>query len=215
MHDLTLSLLDRAQAGHTLSAEDIHLLAENASHATLLQAAEVLTLAGHGANVGYSRKVFIPLTMLCQDRCGYCTFATTPTAVPSAYLSADEVLAIARAGAAAGCHEALFTLGERPESRYQAARDALAALGGISDLFAPELTILSYQHGAAKPCPTLFQILTDRLAGRGITLDLAEGYRSICIDRQLRAPLSARLCRAFSVLHGMQHCPPPPTVPVS
>ena len=95
MHDLTLSLLDRAQAGHKLSAEDIHLLAENAPHAELLQAAEALTLAGHGSNVGYSRKVFIPLTRLCRNTCGYCTFATTPKSVPSAYLSADEVLAIA------------------------------------------------------------------------------------------------------------------------
>ena len=105
MHDLALSLLDRARAGHTLSPDDIHLLAEHASHAELLQAAEALTVAGHGTSVGYSRKVFIPLTRLCRNTCGYCTFATTPKSVPSAYLSADEVLAIARAGAAAGCHE--------------------------------------------------------------------------------------------------------------
>ena len=129
MHERILSLLAEARAGVTLAAAHIHLLAEHAPHAALLATAEALTLAGHGRNVGYSRKVFIPLTRLCRDTCAYCTFATTPKSVPSVYLTADEVLAIARAGAQAGCHEALFTLGERPESRYKAARDALAALG--------------------------------------------------------------------------------------
>jgi FO synthase len=79
--------------------------------------------------VTYSPKVFIPLTMLCRDRCGYCTFARPPARLESPYLSPDQVLAIARKGAAAGCHEALFTLGERPEERYPAAADWLAANG--------------------------------------------------------------------------------------
>ncbi|WP_068636464.1 5-amino-6-(D-ribitylamino)uracil--L-tyrosine 4-hydroxyphenyl transferase CofH [Thauera butanivorans] len=129
MSDRVLSLLSHARGGGMLSDGDIHLLAGQAPLASLLGTAEAMTLAGHGRNVGYSRKVFIPLTRLCRNTCGYCTFATTPGRVPGAYLSADEVLAIARAGVAAGCHEALFTLGERPESRYRAARDALAALG--------------------------------------------------------------------------------------
>ena len=71
--------------------------------------------------ITYSRKVFIPLTRLCRDVCHYCTFATTPSDLPAAYLTIDEVLDIARAGASAGCHEALFTLGDRPETRYPAA----------------------------------------------------------------------------------------------
>ena len=79
--------------------------------------------------MSYSRKVFIPLTKLCRDVCHYCTFAERPRAGHAAYLSPDEVLAIARAGAAAGCTEALFTLGDKPELRYRAAREALAALG--------------------------------------------------------------------------------------
>jgi FO synthase len=74
-----------------------------------------------GTRITYSPKVFIPLTMLCQDRCGYCTFAQPPARLGSPYLSPDEVLKIARAGARAGCHEALFTLGERPELRYPSA----------------------------------------------------------------------------------------------
>jgi FO synthase len=77
----------------------------------------------------YSRKVFIPLTQLCRDVCHYCTFAKAPRRLATAYLSPDEVLQIARAGAAAGCKEALFTLGDKPELRYAAAREGLAQLG--------------------------------------------------------------------------------------
>ncbi|MGH3061380.1 MAG: 7,8-didemethyl-8-hydroxy-5-deazariboflavin synthase CofG, partial [Gaiellaceae bacterium] len=79
--------------------------------------------------VTYSPKVFVPLTKLCRDVCHYCTFARPPRRGERAYMSADEVLAVARAGVEAGCHEALFTLGDKPELRYRAARDELAALG--------------------------------------------------------------------------------------
>ncbi|MDB5431796.1 MAG: hypothetical protein JWP35_2912 [Caulobacter sp.] len=79
--------------------------------------------------VTYSRKVFVPLTQLCRDVCHYCTFAKAPRNLAHAYMSPDEVLDVARAGAAAGCKEALFTLGDKPEARYAAAREGLAALG--------------------------------------------------------------------------------------
>src|SRR5690606_8788567 len=75
--------------------------------------------------------------MLCRDRCGYCTFAKPPARLDSPFLSADEVLAIARAGAAVGCHEALFTLGEAPEDRYPAAAEWLAAHGHASTIDYP------------------------------------------------------------------------------
>jgi FO synthase len=84
--------------------------------------------------VTYSPKVFIPLTTLCRDVCGYCTFARPPRRGERAFLSEDEVLAIARAGAAAGCTEALFTLGDKPELRYKVAREELAALGCATTL---------------------------------------------------------------------------------
>src|SRR5207253_179110 len=87
----------------------------------LLHRAAAIRDAAFGTRITYSPKVFIPLTMLCRDKCGYCTFAKAPARVEAPYLTPDEVLAIARAGAAAGCHEALFTLGERPEERYPAA----------------------------------------------------------------------------------------------
>src|ERR1035438_4015383 len=88
-----------------------------------------LAAAGRPGVITYSRKVFIPLTRLCRDRCGYCTFATVPGRLDSPYLSPDEVLAIARDGAALGCKEALFTLGDRPEDRWPQAREWLDAHG--------------------------------------------------------------------------------------
>ncbi len=95
----------------------------------LMRAAADKRDATYGRLVSYSRKVFIPLTKLCRDVCHYCTFAETPKPGKPVYLSKDEVLAIARAGEAAGCTEALFTLGDKPELRYRAAREALAELG--------------------------------------------------------------------------------------
>src|ERR671933_3097699 len=89
---------------------------------------------GHGVLLTYSPKVFVPLTKLCRDVCGYCTFARPPRRGERAYLSPDEVLEIARAGARAGCREALFTLGDKPELRYRAAREELAALGCATTL---------------------------------------------------------------------------------
>jgi FO synthase len=85
-----------------------------------------------GTRITYSPKVFIPLTKLCRDRCGYCTFAEPPARVESPYMPLSEVLKIARSGARAGCHEALFTLGERPELRYPAAQQWLDEHGYTS-----------------------------------------------------------------------------------
>ena len=90
--------------------------------------------ARFGSRVTFSPKVFIPLTMLCRDRCGYCTFAKPPAQLAALYLELDEVLALAEAGRRAGCHEALFTLGERPEERYPAARRWLESRGYASTL---------------------------------------------------------------------------------
>ncbi|MGH3936587.1 MAG: 7,8-didemethyl-8-hydroxy-5-deazariboflavin synthase CofG, partial [Pseudonocardiaceae bacterium] len=95
----------------------------------LLARARGVRDATYGTRVTYSPKVFLPLTMLCRDRCGYCTFARAPRALPSAYLELDEIVAIACQGAQRGCHEALFTLGERPEHRYPQARSWLADHG--------------------------------------------------------------------------------------
>jgi FO synthase len=95
----------------------------------LLSRARAVRDGAFGRRVTFSPKVFIPLTMLCRDRCGYCTFAKAPARTESPYLTPEQVLDIGRQGAEAGCHEALFTLGERPEERYPAARDWLTEHG--------------------------------------------------------------------------------------
>jgi FO synthase len=95
----------------------------------LLEEASTLRKQGHGNVISFSPKIFIPLTQLCRDACGYCTFAKPPRAVAQAYLTPQDVLKIALEGAEAGCTEALFTLGDRPEQRYRAAENALADLG--------------------------------------------------------------------------------------
>lgn len=91
----------------------------------LMERARRIRDAHHGVRVTYSPKVFIPLTMLCRDSCGYCTFAQPPARLESPFLTPEQVLGIARSGARHGCHEALFTLGEAPEERYAVARDWL------------------------------------------------------------------------------------------
>lgn len=104
-------------------------LSDNGDTAALVARAGALCARGHANTVSYSRKVFIPLTQLCRDVCHYCTFAHPPRPDEAAYLTADQVLDIARAGAAAGCKEALFTLGDKPELRYRVAREELDRLG--------------------------------------------------------------------------------------
>ena len=100
----------------------------------LMQVATQIRDRGHLNTVSYSRKVFIPLTHLCRDVCHYCTFAQVPRKVQAPYLTPDEVLKIAEEGARTGCKEALFTLGDKPELRYKAARDGLKELGQESTL---------------------------------------------------------------------------------
>jgi FO synthase len=93
----------------------------HASLDDLMLRARTVRDAHHGTRITYSPKVFIPLTMLCRDKCGYCTFAQPPARLEKPYLTAEDILSIARQGARNGCHEALFTLGERPEERYDIA----------------------------------------------------------------------------------------------
>jgi FO synthase len=128
------ALLRAAEAGRRPDAPEALTCLVDAPAAELLPVAESLTLAGFGETVTYSRKVFIPLTQLCRDVCHYCTFAKAPRHLKGAYLTAEEVLAIAFAGKAADCKEALFTLGDKPEARYAVARTALDAAGAASTL---------------------------------------------------------------------------------
>jgi len=128
--------LARAESGKTLTADEAAaLLAARGEQLERLMAhARHLRELGHGTTVTYSRKVFVPLTMLCRDRCHYCTFAKPPARLGSPFLTPEEVVAIADAGRRLGCKEALFTLGDRPEDRYPVARDWLEARGYKSTL---------------------------------------------------------------------------------
>jgi FO synthase len=133
--------LRRAADGKAIDADEaVALLAADGEHLD-----DLLRIAGHVRDAGlreagrpgvvtYSKKVFIPLTRLCRDRCHYCTFVSVPHRLPAAFLERDEVLAIAREGAAQGCKEALFTLGDRPEDRWPAARQWLDERGYDSTL---------------------------------------------------------------------------------
>ena len=114
-----------------------------------------------GRLVTYSPKVFIPLTTLCRDVCGYCTFARPPRRGERAYLPVDEVLEIARAGVAAGCTEALFTLGDKPEHRYRAAREELGGLG-----FATTIEYLAHCAGLVLDETGLLPHLNPGVMGR-------------------------------------------------
>ncbi|MEE2692731.1 MAG: 5-amino-6-(D-ribitylamino)uracil--L-tyrosine 4-hydroxyphenyl transferase CofH [Pseudomonadota bacterium] len=118
----------------------------------LLDEARRLTLRGHGSRVTYSRNVFIPLTKLCRDVCHYCAFASRPSELDAPYLSPEEVLAIARRGEGAGCSEALFTLGDKPEARYGAARDWLAENGYESTLaYLKDMARLVFEETSLMP----------------------------------------------------------------
>ncbi|MGI9520449.1 MAG: 5-amino-6-(D-ribitylamino)uracil--L-tyrosine 4-hydroxyphenyl transferase CofH [Hyphomicrobiaceae bacterium] len=124
----------RAGEEHRLSHDEVHVLAEATALDELMLRASRLRDLGHGDLVTYSRKVFIPLTKLCRDVCHYCTFAEPPRKGARAYLTPEDVLGIAEQGQAAGCHEALFTLGDKPELRYSRAAEELKSYGAESTL---------------------------------------------------------------------------------
>ncbi|MGE3771925.1 MAG: 5-amino-6-(D-ribitylamino)uracil--L-tyrosine 4-hydroxyphenyl transferase CofH [Gammaproteobacteria bacterium] len=131
---MNAAILARARAGQCPTDDEARALADCTDLPALLACASRIRDAGFGNLVTYSKKVFIPLTQLCRDDCHYCTFAKAPKRIAQAYMSLDEVLEVARAGARMGCKEALFTLGERPEARYKTARDWLAQHGYASTL---------------------------------------------------------------------------------
>ena len=124
-----LEMADWANDSRRPTAQDaLQLLNENDLGALCRRASEMRD-EGSGALISYSRKVFIPLTKLCRDVCHYCTFSEVPRQERKAYLTLDEVIAIAERGRAAGCKEALFTLGDKPELRYRQAREELETMG--------------------------------------------------------------------------------------
>ena len=167
---------------------------ERAPLAELMQAAAALRDAGHGRNLSYSRKVFIPLTKLCRDVCHYCTFAERPRADRPAYLAPDDVLGIARAGAAAGCTEALFTLGDKPELRYRAAVSALAGLGHGSTIgYLRDMCALVLRETGLLPHANPGVMTREEIAG----LREVSASQGVMLESA-----SERLCRPGGVHHG-------------
>jgi FO synthase len=150
--------------------------------------------AFHGRVVSYSRKVFIPLTRLCRDVCHYCTFAQPPRKGEAAFLSPDEVLAIARAGRSAGCREALFTLGDKPELRYRVVREELERLG--------HATTLSYLAAMAKLVFAETGMLPHVNPGVMTAADIA-ALRTVSVSQGLMLEtLSQRLSERGGPHHG-------------
>lgn len=154
---------------------------------TLLSAACQIRDERFGTRITYSPKVFVPLTTLCRDRCGYCTFAKSPARTDAPYLTPDEVLSIAVRGAAAGCHEALFTLGECPESRYAVARDWLAEHGysstvdylvAMCELVREETGLLPHANAGA---------LSESELGRLRTVSASQGMMLESLNPELAA----------------------------
>jgi FO synthase len=160
----------------------------------LTRAASARRDLGHGPIVSYSRKVFVPLTQLCRDRCHYCTFAHAPSQSEPAFLPLDEVLAIARAGRDAHCKEVLFTLGDKPELRYTEARAELDRLG--------HSTTISYLTEAARAVLDETGLLPHVNPGCLTAFDLAALRRVSISQGIMLESASARLCESGGPHHG-------------
>ncbi len=160
----------------------------------LMAEAAALRDEAHGRVVSYSRKVFIPLTKLCRDVCHYCTFAERPKKGVNPFMTPEEVLAVARAGAAAGCTEALFTLGDKPELRYAAAREALAGLGyGTTIEYLVAMCALVLKETGLLPHANPGVMSADEIAA----LRLVSASQGIMLESA-----SARLCLPGEVHYG-------------
>ena len=169
-------------------------LAEYRDLGRLMPVAAARRDAAHGSIVSYSRKVFVPLTQLCRDVCHYCTFAQAPAEDKPPYLTIDAVLEIARAGQAAQCKEVLFTLGDKPELRYPAARSALERLG--------HETTLSYLAEAANAVLTETGLLPHVNPGCMTASDLAALRRVSISQGIMLESASDRLCEPGGPHHG-------------
>jgi len=187
------SALDAVRRGERLADDAVLSLIDADVQAVCALAAAVRD-QGHGGIISYSRKVFIPLTRLCRDVCHYCTFAQPPQPGESAYLSPKAVLEIARAGAASGCREALFTLGDQPERRYPVARDALDHLGYP--------TTLAYLVEAARLVLTETGLLPHVNPGVLAEADLVALRRVSVSQGLMLESISERLCEKGGPHHG-------------
>jgi FO synthase len=192
--DRFAGLVSRVASNERLDDDSVRELARlSLAHpGALIAAASTARDAVTGPRVTYSRKVFIPLTKLCRDSCGYCTFAHPPVPGQPPYLSIEEVLAIARAGEAAGCKEALFTLGDKPERKWPEARAQLDELGYA--------TTIDYLVAACRAVLDETSLLPHANPG-ALTLEEATALRAVTISQgTMLETLSERLLK-----RGMAH----------
>jgi FO synthase len=163
----TRRALARAEAGKALSVDEVEalLVARGPDLEQLMAVAGRLRDLGHGSTITYSRKVFIPLTMLCRDHCHYCTFAKPPAKLEAPFLSPEDVVALAEAGRQLGCKEALFTLGDKPDERYPVAREWLADRGYASTLdYVRAMAIAVIEQTGLRPHLTPGEMTWDEMA---------------------------------------------------
>ncbi|HEX7957488.1 MAG TPA: 7,8-didemethyl-8-hydroxy-5-deazariboflavin synthase CofG, partial [Pyrinomonadaceae bacterium] len=224
-------LARRASVGERLDDADARALGALAPSdpSAVLAAAAAKRDAATGPVVSFSKKVFIPLTKLCRDACGYCTFAHPPRPGEAAYLTIEEVLAIARAGQAAGCAEALFTLGDKPERKWREARAELDALGHDSTIsylieacraVLDETGLLPHANPGAltidearalRPVTvsqgTMLETLSERLLGRGMAHFGAPDKKPAVRLATLEAAGAARIPFTTGILVGIGETP--------
>ena len=194
-HRLDTTVADAA-SGANLTDRQALELGRHQDIEPLMAAACARRDLAHGAVVSFSPKVFIPLTQLCRDVCRYCTFAHAPRQLTAPYLSVDQAVAIARAGAEAGCHEALFTLGDQPELRYRVAREALAAMGYDNTI--------DYLIDVARQVHEVSGLLPHVNPGL-MTREQVDRLRAVSVSAGLMLESSAaRLCEPGGPHHG---CP--------
>lgn len=189
--------IDRVRSGAFADEDALALaLADAGDTGLLIEAASERRDRAHGRRVSFSKKVFIPLTFLCRDVCRYCTFAKSPRQAGQPYLTRDDVLRIAEAGDRAGCHEGLFTLGDRPEARYAAAREALAGFGHDSTI-----SYLAEMAGAVLKGSGLLPHVNPGV----MTREEIEALRRVSVSQgTMLESTAARLCAPGGPHHG---CP--------
>ena len=198
------TLAGRAATGERLGPEDVRLLSAAAplDVETVRAAARALRDATTGARITFSKKVFIPLTQLCRDACGYCTFAHPPRPGERAFMTMEEILGVAQAGVEAGCKEALFTLGDQPERKWRVARAELDELGFP--------TTIAYLTAAARMVYEETGLLPHVNPGV-LTEDDARSLRAVSVSQgTMLETLSERLLR-----RGMAHFGAPDKKPAA
>ena len=192
----------RASGGEPLRDDEVRELATlgRSDPGTVIQAAAELRDSTTGPVITFSKKVFIPLTKLCRDSCGYCTFAHPPRTGEPAFLSIDEVLDIARSGQEAGCKEALFTLGDKPERKWPEAAQSLAEMGYA--------TTIEYLVAACRAVLAETSLLPHANPG-ALTLEEAVALRAVTVSQgTMLETLSERLLG-----RGMAHFGAPDKLP--